>query len=97
MDTRMRYTGPQAGRRDSSIIWFAEECRNSGVRLDGYVRAAESGGDQQLAEFFRRALAESTWYAPRRDRVATRCRRAFHDDRKSTGPGLEPRERCWSS
>jgi hypothetical protein len=49
--------GPDS--RDSNIIWFAEECLNNGVRLERYVRAAERSGDQQLAEFFRRALAET--------------------------------------
>jgi hypothetical protein len=29
------------------------------VRLESYVRAAERGGDWQLADFFRRALAEA--------------------------------------
>jgi hypothetical protein len=59
MDTRIPYTGREPKREDSNIIWFAEECLNNGVRLDNYVRAAEHRGDSQLAEFFRRALAES--------------------------------------
>jgi hypothetical protein len=42
------------------MIWFAEECLNNGVRLGSYVRAAERAGDSQLAEFFRRALAEAS-------------------------------------
>ena len=59
MDTRTPDTGREGSRKDSSIIWFAEECLNNGVRLDSYLRAAEHRGDSQLAEFFRRALAES--------------------------------------
>ena len=59
MDTRILYTGRESDRKDSNLIWFAEECQNNGVRLDGFVRAAETRGDSQLAEFFRRALAES--------------------------------------
>lgn len=46
-------------RRDPSVIWFAEECLNNGVRLESYVQSAEQQGDGQLAEFFRRALRES--------------------------------------
>ncbi len=58
MDTRIRYPGRDGHRRDSNIIWFAEECLNNGVRLDDMVRAAERRGDSQLADFFRRALVE---------------------------------------
>jgi hypothetical protein len=59
MDTTIRYTGREGDREDSNIIWFAEECLNNGVHLESYVRAAEGRGDSQLAEFFRRALAEA--------------------------------------
>ena len=59
MDSRIRYSGRDGARKDSNIIWFAEECQNNGIRLDGFVDAAESRGDSQLADFFRRALAES--------------------------------------
>jgi hypothetical protein len=58
MEARIRDTGAEPRRKDSNIIWFAEECLNNGIRLDGFVRAAESRGDSQLADFFRRALAE---------------------------------------
>jgi hypothetical protein len=59
MDTRIRDTGGEPRRKDSNIIWFAEECLNNGIRLDGFVYAAESRGDSQLADFFRRALDEA--------------------------------------
>jgi hypothetical protein len=59
MDSRIRQPGRQANSRDSSLIWFAEECLNNGVRLESYVRAAERARDEQLADFFRRAVAET--------------------------------------
>jgi hypothetical protein len=59
MDPRISPPGRDADTSDSNIIWFAEECLNNGVRLESYVRAAERGGDWQLADFFRRALAEA--------------------------------------
>jgi hypothetical protein len=59
MDTMIRQPGRDADSRDSSIIWFAEECLNNSVPLEGYVRAAERAHDPQLADFFRRALAET--------------------------------------
>ena len=51
--------GREADTRNPGLIWFAEECLNNGVRLERYIDSAERRGDQQLAEFFRRALAES--------------------------------------
>jgi hypothetical protein len=60
MDTRIRHRRHAPDRRDSNIIWFAEECLNNGVQVESYVRAAEHRGDAQLADFFRRALAETS-------------------------------------
>jgi hypothetical protein len=60
MDPWIRDSGREADSTDSTnVIWFAEECLNNGVRLESYVRAAETGGDWQLAAFFQRALDES--------------------------------------
>jgi hypothetical protein len=59
MATTTRQPGRRGDGRDSSIIWFAEECLNNSVSLEGYVRAAERARDPQLADFFRRALAET--------------------------------------
>jgi hypothetical protein len=41
--------------RDSSIVWFAEQCMSNEVRLDALINGADRAGDVQLAEFFRRA------------------------------------------
>lgn len=59
MATTIGQPGREGDTRDPSIIWFAEECLNNSVPLEGYVRAAERAHDLQLADFFRRALAET--------------------------------------
>ena len=41
--------------RDSSIIWFAEQCRSNHVPLESLIKSAERAGDRPLADFFRRA------------------------------------------
>jgi hypothetical protein len=41
--------------RDSSIVWFAEQCLTNEVRLETLIKSAERSGDRQLAEFFRQA------------------------------------------
>jgi hypothetical protein len=46
------------------LIWFTEECMSNGVPLESYVEHAERLGDQELATFFRRALAHSRRVRP---------------------------------
>jgi len=41
------------------LVWFTEECMNNGAPLESYIEHAERIGDQELATFFRRALAHS--------------------------------------
>jgi hypothetical protein len=45
--------------KDYNIIWFTEQCLNNALRLETYIADAERQGDIDLAEFFRRAQAES--------------------------------------
>ncbi|HEX2355227.1 MAG TPA: hypothetical protein VHI50_02035 [Micromonosporaceae bacterium] len=45
--------------KDYTIIWFTEACLKNALRLETYVQDAERGGDSELADFFRRAQAES--------------------------------------
>ena len=45
--------------KDYNIIWFTEQCLNNALRLEEYASDAERDGDSELAEFFRRAQAES--------------------------------------
>ncbi len=54
-------TGQVTGTKDKAynIIWFTEACLSNALRLETYVQDAERDGDNELAEFFRRAQAES--------------------------------------
>ena len=45
--------------KDYNIIWFTEQCLSNALRLETYVADAEREGDNELAEFFRRAQGES--------------------------------------
>ncbi len=45
--------------KDYNIIWFTEVCLNNVLRLETYIKDAERENDQELAEFFRKAQAES--------------------------------------
>jgi hypothetical protein len=54
-------TGNITGTKDKdyNVIWFTEACLSNALRLQTYVQDAERDGDTELAEFFRRAQAES--------------------------------------
>jgi hypothetical protein len=54
-------TGQVTGTKDKTynIIWFTEACLSNALRLETYIQDAERDGDSELAEFFRRAQAES--------------------------------------
>ena len=45
--------------KDYNVIWFTEQCLSNVLRLETYVEDAESDGDSDLAEFFRRAQEAS--------------------------------------
>jgi hypothetical protein len=54
-------TGHITGTKDKdyNIIWFTEACLSNALRLETYIQDAEREGDLELADFFRRAQAES--------------------------------------
>jgi hypothetical protein len=54
-------TGHVTGTKDKdfNIIWFTEACLSNALRLETYIEDATREGDNELAEFFRRAQAES--------------------------------------
>jgi hypothetical protein len=54
-------TGQVTGTKDKDydIIWFTEACLSNALRLETYIQDAERDGDSELAEFFRKAQAES--------------------------------------
>jgi hypothetical protein len=45
--------------KDYNILWFTEVCLSNALRLETYIQDAERAGDNELAEFFRRAQGES--------------------------------------
>ena len=44
--------------KDCNIIWFGEQCLSNTLRLETYVEDAKRAGDDELADFFRRAQGE---------------------------------------
>ena len=45
--------------KDYNVIWFTEVCLSNALRLQTYTHDADRDGDTELAEFFRKAQAES--------------------------------------
>jgi hypothetical protein len=56
-DTQVAEAGEVTGTKDKdyNVIWFTEQCLSNVLRLEQYAEDAESDGDSDLAEFFRRA------------------------------------------
>jgi hypothetical protein len=53
--------GEVTGTKDKNynLIWFTEQCLSNALRLETYIQDAERDGDNELADFFRRAQGES--------------------------------------
>lgn len=45
--------------KDYNILWFTEACLKNVLRLDQYIADAVDAGDEELADFFRRAQRDS--------------------------------------
>lgn len=45
--------------KDYNLIWFTQASLDNALRLETYIQDAERAGDAELAEFFRKAQAES--------------------------------------
>lgn len=54
-------TGQVTGTKDKNydIIWFTEKCLDNVLRLEVFIKDADRAGDDELATFFRKALADS--------------------------------------
>ena len=54
-------TGQATGTKDKdyNLIWFTEQSLSNALRLENYIQDAERDGDDELAEFFRRAQGAS--------------------------------------
>jgi hypothetical protein len=61
MEATQQETGQVTGTKDKdyNLIWFVEQCLSNVLRLETYIQDAERDGDSELADFFRRAQAES--------------------------------------
>ena len=61
MEASTQETGQVTGTKDKdyNIIWFTEQCLSNVLRLEEYCQDAERDGDNDLAEFFRRAQGAS--------------------------------------
>ena len=45
--------------KDYNIIWYTEHCLENTLRLETFIQDADRSGDSELAEFFRKAQADS--------------------------------------
>jgi len=54
-------SGNVTGTKDKNynLIWFTEQSLSNALRLEEYISDAERDGDNDLAEFFRRAQEAS--------------------------------------
>jgi hypothetical protein len=54
-------TGQLTGTKDKdyNIIWFTQACLDNVLRLETYIQDADRDGDSELADFFRKAQADS--------------------------------------
>jgi hypothetical protein len=54
-------TGEVTGTKDQdyNVIWFTEACLSNALRLETYIQDAQRAGNAELADFFRKAQAES--------------------------------------
>jgi hypothetical protein len=54
-------TGAVTGTKDKTynIVWFTEQSLSNTLRLAEYIQDAERDGDDELADFFRRAQEAS--------------------------------------
>jgi hypothetical protein len=61
MEASQQETGGVTGTKDKdyNLIWFTEQSLSNALRLETYIQDAERDGDNDLAEFFKRAQAAS--------------------------------------
>ena len=61
MEATAQETGQVTGTKDKdyNVIWFTEQCLSNALRLETYIQDAERDGDNDLADFFRKAQHES--------------------------------------
>ena len=45
--------------KDYNVIWFTEQCLSNVLRLEEYIDDAQRDGDDELADFFKKAQEAS--------------------------------------
>jgi hypothetical protein len=45
--------------KDYNLLWFTQACLDNALRLEQYIQDAERDGDNEVADLFRRAQADS--------------------------------------
>jgi hypothetical protein len=45
--------------KDYNLLWYTEACLSNAMRLELYIQDAERAGDNECAELFRKAQADS--------------------------------------
>jgi hypothetical protein len=59
--TAQQETGQVTGTKDKdyNLIWYVEACLSNALRLETYIEDASRDGDNEVAELFRKAQADS--------------------------------------
>lgn len=54
-------TGDVTGTKDKNynLIWYTAQCLNNALRMETYIKDAERDGDNEVADLFRKAQADS--------------------------------------
>jgi hypothetical protein len=54
-------TGHVTGTKDKNynLIWYTEQCLENALRLETYIEDAQRDGDDDVADLFRKAQADS--------------------------------------
>jgi hypothetical protein len=54
-------TGQVTGTKDKTynLLWYTEQCLENALRLETYIQDADRDGDNELADLFRKAQADS--------------------------------------
>jgi hypothetical protein len=61
MEASTQETGQVTGTKDKNynLLWFTEQSLSNALRLEQYIKDAESDGDSEVADLFRRAQEAS--------------------------------------
>jgi hypothetical protein len=59
--TSTEETGKVTGTQDKdyNLIWYTEACLSNALRLETYIQDAQRNGDNEVADLFRKAQADS--------------------------------------